>query len=621
VWKKRDAPPGGAMKFTAQALSTVVAILCLLSLAACGGGASGQQTNPPPPPPPAVLSIITTSLPAGAVNALYAEPIQATGGVAPFTWSVSVGAPPAGLLLGPSTTSSAIITGTPTTQQTATFTINVTDSSNQSASQTYLVAILPAQPITVSLSPSMFGARVNQTQQFIANVANDPTSSGVSWKLSGCPAGTSDCGNISDSSIANAMYTAPAVLPPPNTTVVITATSIADPSKSASAAITFVSGTLQFSAPTSFPAGVAPTGVVSADFDGDGKLDLAVVDNGNPSVGDSGGVSILLGKGDGTFQAAVSFPAGMNPTAIAVADFNHDGKTDLVVADLGERPTGGNGTIGILLGKGDGTFQAPLILNAGENPFVLATGDFNHDGLVDIAVSNFGHVTPGDAGGVDVLLGNGDGTFQPAVQIAAGPNPVGLVASDFNGDGVLDLAVADLDVPSTTHGGVTILLGKGDGTFQLGAFFVVPDFPTSIAVGHLNGENRESLVVTSYISVFGLSIGCVSVLSGNGDGTFNPAWTLGVRTTGEAGSVFPIFVNVADFDGDGKADVAEIFGSSVAVYLGNGNGTLESQQIFAAGSAPFAMTTGDFNGDGQPDIVFVSQGGNSASVLLNTTTH
>lgn len=602
------------MNSTPHSLVVGIAIFCMALLPGCGAGPSAK---------PAPLTISSQSLVDGAVGVPYSQTLQASGGVAPFAWTVSAGNLPHNLSLGASTANSVTISGMPDTEQTAMFTIKLSDSSSESVSQLYTILINSSPAISVSISPSSVDVRVGEIQEFIATVNNDASGSGVTWALSGCAGDQSICGNISDSSSGNAVYAAPTKLSQPPVNATLTATLIADPTKSASAVITFNGGLIGFSSPNNFAAGNAPVGVATGDFNGDGKLDLVVADNGDASSGDNGGVSVLLGNGDGTFKAAVRFDAGKNPTSIAVADFNHDSKADLVVADLGMRPSGGNGTLSVLLGNGDGTFQSPIALSAGENPFVLATGDFNRDGHTDIAVSDFGNVSPGDSGGINILLGNGDGSFRAAVQIPAGTNPVGLVASDFDGDGILDLAVADNISPTTVdHGGVSVLLGNGDGTFRMAGFCNIPQFPTSIAAGRMKGADRDDLTISSYVSILGLSKGILNVLSNDGAGGFLPAWSVVTGTTKEApGSVFPLSAQTADFDGDGKQDMVEIIGSFVNVFPGNGDGTVEGPLAFAAGSGPFALTTGDFDGDGKVDIAVANMSGNDVRILLNTSGH
>jgi dienelactone hydrolase len=183
-----------------------------------------------------------------------------------------------------------------------------------------------------------------------------------------------------------------------------------------------------------YPAAVgesAPNGVAVGDFNGDGKLDLAVV-NGNAASVPSA-VSVLLGHGDGTFQAPVTYPLNTNGASIATADFNHDGKLDLVVVD-------NIGVVSILLGNGDGTFQSHVDYGADSFPWgCIGITDLNGDGNLDLAVANSGSNT------VSIFLGNGNGTFQPQVEIATGAGPRGAIVGDFNGDGRLDLAVPNHD--------------------------------------------------------------------------------------------------------------------------------------------------------------------------------
>jgi hypothetical protein len=231
--------------------------------------------------------------------------------------------------------------------------------------------------------------------------------------------------------------------------------------------------------------------VAVGDFNGDGKLDLAVAGYG--LYLDSYGywhdfdetVRVLLGKGDGTFQPAQAFPAGYSPQCVAVGDFNGDGKFDLAVANL-------IGGVSVLLGKGDGTFLPAQGYAAGVGPVSVAVGDFNGDGKQDLAVANKGNIP--DNGSVSVLLGKGDGTFLPAQTYAAGSYAYAVAVGDFNGDGIPDLAVAAATV--------RVLLGKGDGTFQTtNVSYIAGIHTSSVAVGDFNGDGKPDLAVSNFYGV------------------------------------------------------------------------------------------------------------------------
>src|SRR5215510_3491292 len=213
-----------------------------------------------------------------------------------------------------------------------------------------------------------------------------------------------------------------------------------------------------------FGAGPDPVSVAVGDFNGDGIQDLAVANH--EAYDGPDGISVLLGNGDGTFQEAINFGSGGNVASfVAVGDFNGDGVQDLVVANSGDFDSG---NISVLLGNGDGTFQAAVNFGAGNNPSSIAVGDFNGDGIQDLTVAHgfFG------SNSVSVLLGNGDGTFQEGVNYGTGFAPSFVAVADFNGDGVQDLAVAN-----EGSNNVSVLLGNGDGTFQEAVNFGAGIFP------------------------------------------------------------------------------------------------------------------------------------------------
>src|SRR6266700_2921229 len=245
-----------------------------------------------------------------------------------------------------------------------------------------------------------------------------------------------------------------------------------------------------------------PSGIAVGDFNGDGKLDLAVANYGDNSF------SVLLGNGDGTFQPPRTLPIGTHPALVAVGDFNGDGKPDLAISSVGDN------TVSVLLGNGDGTFLAPQVTPVGLNPWYFAVGDFNGDGKLDLAVADYGcplDCTSSPSNTVTVLLGNGNGTFLPGPSLTVGNGPAGVAVGDFNGDGKPDLAVANLNDNT-----LSILLGNGDGTFQAPQTFAgVGTKPYFVAVGDFNRDGKPDLVITNHLG------NTVTVLLGNGDGTFH----------------------------------------------------------------------------------------------------
>jgi len=272
-----------------------------------------------------------------------------------------------------------------------------------------------------------------------------------------------------------------------------------------------------------------------ADVNGDGKPDL-VLAGGNT-------LGVLLGNGDGTFHDMVTYAwGGDSASSIAVADFNNDGKPDLVLA--------GGDTVGVLLGNGDGTFRAPVVYHSvGAHRVTVA--DVNLDGKPDLLVANWSSATGDDPNGlVGVLLGNGDGTFQPGVTFGSGGYYARAIsAQDVNEDGKPDLLVmSDTGVSGSGDSVVGVLLGNGDGTFQPAVSYSPGQGDLhSLAVGDVNGDHNPDLVVTSGNSY--MVDGVVSVLLGNGDGTFQAAVNY------DSGGYVAEAIALADVNGDARPDL------------------------------------------------------------------
>ncbi len=349
-----------------------------------------------------------------------------------------------------------------------------------------------------------------------------------------------------------------------------------------------------FAPKTDFPlAGDAsPTAVALGDFNVDGKPDLVTA---NPASSAASTVSVLLGNGSGNFGLAVDFPAGVGAGAVAVGDFNVDGKPDLATAN------GGANTVSVLLGNGSGGFGAKTDFPAGARSSAIAVDDLNLDGKPDLATAN------GGANTVSVLLGNGSGGFAPKADFAAGKGPASVAIGDLNLDGKPDLAVASED-----SGNVSVLLGDGSGGFGPKTGFAVSTIPASVAIGDLNGDGKSDLAAVGQVTVGPLT---VSVLLGKGNGNFD------AETTYPAGP-FSSSIAIDDLNLDGKPDLAVgnvgAFPGSVSILLGKGDGSFKSNVDFETGMEPVSVAAGDLNLDGKPDLAVASNEGSVVSVLLGT---
>ena len=371
--------------------------------------------------------------------------------------------------------------------------------------------------------------------------------------------------------------------------------------------------------------GSGPDSVAVGDVNGDGNSDLVVATGGGSgacSPGGDGVVAVMLGNGDGTFQAAVCYDSGgPNAVSVAIGDVNGDGHSDVVVANVCQSSTNcDDGGVSVLLGIGDGTFQAPVSYGSGGYfGSSVAIADLNGDGRPDLVVTSacpFGACSVDGTGVLSVLLGKGDGTFQPAVAYSPGGFYTASIAvADVNGDGKQDLVVANKCLSSCPNeygiGGVSVLLGIGDGTFQAPISYGSDGYnASSVVVADVNGDEMPDLVVANLYENGDLSNGAVSVLLGNGDGTFQTPASYN-SGAGDAESVA-----VADVNGDGMPDLVVANCSmdyycsgngAVSVLVGNGDGTFQVPVRYrSGGKIALSVAIADVNGDGRSDLLVAS---------------
>jgi len=360
-----------------------------------------------------------------------------------------------------------------------------------------------------------------------------------------------------------------------------------------------MTGSGSFGSETTFPAGSSsddPVSVAVGDFNKDGKLDLVVVNTVSNTI------SILLGNGDGTFQSQTTYSTGASSGSLqaVVADFNQDNKLDIAVTNPG------NQNVGIFLGNGDGTFQNQVTYGVGSAQRSVAVGDINRDGYLDLALTG--------GSGVSTLIGNGDGTFKAATNWTGTHNfPNSIALGDLNGDGFLDIGVANW-----SSSDFSVSLNNGNGTYPSSPTNYnttgAGDGPQNIHIADVNGDGIMDMLVTAENTNQG-----VCAMLGNGDGTF-------VNDGGKLSANHFYFFDVGDINGDKIPDVVG-FDDNGTLFLkhGNGDGTFAAGTTISTGVAgpgrvsnisknPIVLA--DFNGDGKLDIAVVNNYANNVGILL-----
>lgn len=385
-----------------------------------------------------------------------------------------------------------------------------------------------------------------------------------------------------------------------------------------------------FAPATIVSTGFSTRGIATGDFNGDGRLDVTTTS--------SNFIAVLIGNGNGGFVSTTGYTTNQLPVNVVTGDFNGDTKLDAGAVNCNSCADAAT----ILFGDGNGSLRSVKVLNVGQSPFAIASGDLNADGKVDLAVANIGH------NNVSILIGDGAGNFAPPTNFAVGNQPRSVTLGDLNGDQKLDLVTTNYDggtatilfgdnlggfsppsnnlvvpgfnpqyaaigdfnndskpdvaVAYASASNVSIFLGNGAGGFGSPANFAVPTNALHIAVHDFNSDGKADLAVAT--------VSGVSVLLGNGAGGFGPANNMPTSSTAYD-------LVAADFNRDGKADLAVTLGNTTTalIYTGDGLGGFSAPASFTTGNGPASATLADFNGDRDPDLATGNVSG-SASVLL-----
>lgn len=337
-----------------------------------------------------------------------------------------------------------------------------------------------------------------------------------------------------------------------------------------------------------FPtAGAAPTGLATADFNQDGRLDLVTANY------DGGTISVLLGNGDGTFGTATTYPAPNNPFKVAVGDLNGDNRPDVVVS----RRSGAAVRVFLNANNGTGALLAGTDLAMPTGPIWLALLDLNGDGSLDIATANY------EGNSFSVRYNNNDGTFAAPANTAVTGNPYSIAAGDLNNDGRVDLAIGTWN-PRVVH----VFYRQADGSYAAGGVlsWSAPDGVSCVEIADINGDNRADLMALTDSST-----PSVRRWHQQPDGTLVEADALGF-----GGNVTGYTVHAIDYDADGDRDVLVGRNSNVAVFEALGNGTFAGPMNLSVGNNARHVVVADFNADNRPDVVTAVQQANAVRVFL-----
>jgi hypothetical protein len=536
----------------------------------------------------------------GSLGTPYSQTVQLTGGTAPFDWSIyhgsnpiTSGSVPDGLMLN---TSTGVVSGTPTGAGTWYFEAMVTDAAGATAYDGFLsIQINPSAPA---------GNPVPFLNQPLVPTSVSPGSNDLTLKVSGTgfvSGATIDFNNTPlTTDFVNSEHLSvmvPAAQLANAGTASVTVVNPA-PGGGRSNVVYFQVGrsetTVSFVNAVNSPLQISEAlYLVAADFNEDGKPDLAIAGNIR--------VYVLLGNGDGSFASASGSPISVpvppyDPYTpytgpIATGDFNNSGHLGLSVGEFQTQAAA------ILFGNGDGTFvlsSAVFANGLGQPMSAVTTADFDADGNLDLAITNEFVGT-----GAPVSLGYGKGAFTAVGSLYTGIFPIGVAVGDFNADGELDAVVASGGTTLYPGSGVNVSLGNGDGTFTLAGGTGIPlgKNLSAIVTGDFNGDGKLDLAVTDY------DLNEVMILLGNGDRTFGTPTTIPVGNQPEA-------VATGDFNNDGKLDlaIANYGDGTVTLLLGNSDGTFTpaSGSPYAVGRGPTAIAAADFNGDGKLDLAVVN---------------